>query len=269
MVGIYKITNKINNKIYVGQSIDIQRRWEEHKFYSKDDTVLQHAFSKYGINNFIFEIIEECNIDELDEKEIYWISYYDSFENGYNMNKGGNNHQFLNYEEILFVFKETKSIHKTAEITKSSRTSVRKILEIFNIDYEKEQGVPIQIVMVDPITLKELKVFNSIVEAATFVKTSDSAIRKALKKDNRYSSGFLWKKYNEDIVLKPLKKIPADRKKKIIEQYDLNNNKINEYKTLAEANLAIGKKETNASIGLACRGQKDNAYGYIWKYKEV
>ena len=102
MTGIYKITNLINNKIYIGQSIDCQRRWTEHKrsghinpTFSKsirDYNVPIHcAMRKYGIENFQFEIIEECASSQLNDKEQYWIKYYQSNnkEKGYNMTAGG------------------------------------------------------------------------------------------------------------------------------------------------------------------------------------
>ena len=89
--GIYKITNKINNKCYIGQSINIEERWKHHKRYEIKNShyPLYQAFEKYGINNFNFEIIEECQQKELNSKEIYWISYFDSYYNGYNQTKGG------------------------------------------------------------------------------------------------------------------------------------------------------------------------------------
>lgn len=93
MIGIYKITNLINGHSYIGQSINIVRRWKDHRQVAargaRNDYPLYRAISKYGIENFEFSIIEECSVDELDEKEKYWISYYDSYNNGYNQTKGG------------------------------------------------------------------------------------------------------------------------------------------------------------------------------------
>lgn len=87
--GIYKITNKINNKIYIGQSVDIIDRFRRHK-RAKDDYIIHKAIRKYGVDNFTFEIIEECPREELDDKEKFWIKYYNSFSNnGYNMTPGG------------------------------------------------------------------------------------------------------------------------------------------------------------------------------------
>ena len=94
--GIYKITNKINNKCYIGKSSNIEERWKYHinnrnslKEYNKP---LYRAFRKYGIENFSFEIIEEIvNYENSNEREKYWIEYYDCFGNnkGYNATKGG------------------------------------------------------------------------------------------------------------------------------------------------------------------------------------
>lgn len=91
MIGIYKITNKINNKCYIGQSTNIERRWAEHqnKYHKYPDRALYRAFNKYGLENFIFEIIEECEDTQLNDKEKYWIQYYNSYHNGYNLTLGG------------------------------------------------------------------------------------------------------------------------------------------------------------------------------------
>lgn len=91
MIGIYKITNMINNKCYIGQSIHIEQRLEDHKRNYQSNVHLQNSISKYGINNFKFEVIEECIEGRLNEREIYWIEYYDSTnrDKGYNISIGG------------------------------------------------------------------------------------------------------------------------------------------------------------------------------------
>lgn len=97
MVGIYKITNIINNKCYIGQSVDIHKRWISHKASSFNpnrsdyNTPLHRAMRKHGLSNFLFEIVEECSKSVLSEREIYYITYYhannDNF--GYNIERGG------------------------------------------------------------------------------------------------------------------------------------------------------------------------------------
>lgn len=88
MIGIYKITNKINQKCYIGKSIDIEHRFKKHQTDAlwisdknfKYNYPLYQAFRKYGIENFSFEILEECKEEELDTKEQF---YYDLFQPKY------------------------------------------------------------------------------------------------------------------------------------------------------------------------------------------
>ena len=93
--GIYKITNKITKKVYIEQSIDIKRRWWEHKSRAFDkqnncyDKPLYRSFRKYGISNFEIEVVCECDCTELNEKEIEYITLYNSLvPNGYNILNG-------------------------------------------------------------------------------------------------------------------------------------------------------------------------------------
>lgn len=92
---IYKYTNKINGKSYIGQTIQsLNKRHNRHLYDSKNDNLYFHkALQKYGVDNFELIIIEDnINIEELDDKEKYWIKYYDTFylnDNGYNMTEGG------------------------------------------------------------------------------------------------------------------------------------------------------------------------------------
>ena len=109
--GIYLITNIINDLKYVGQSIDIYNRWQQHKNAStnqKEQSKLYQAIREYGIENFNFQILEECSKEQLNEREIYWIQYYDSFNNGYNMTHGGQgaNGWKFNPEEIYQLWDE-------------------------------------------------------------------------------------------------------------------------------------------------------------------
>ncbi|MBQ6220073.1 MAG: GIY-YIG nuclease family protein [Methanobrevibacter sp.] len=89
--GIYKITNKINGKAYIGASKNINRRWNEH--LRENGTRVSKIIHEIGKNNFTFTILKECSFEELYVEEIKFIEKYDTLEpNGYNLTKGGEHH---------------------------------------------------------------------------------------------------------------------------------------------------------------------------------
>lgn len=91
MYVIYKITNKINGKSYIGKSKEelFERRMYRHRTMEYDG-ILTKAIKKYGVNNFISEIIEDCIPDNLsNDREKYWIKFHNTFNNGYNATRGG------------------------------------------------------------------------------------------------------------------------------------------------------------------------------------
>ena len=153
MVSIYKITNTENGKCYIGQSRDIKARWQKHlsSYKSYPDYELYRAFKKYGISKFTFEIIEECQIEELNEREIYWIAQYDSFNNGYNMTLGGeacngtNDKKVYQYDISGKLIGEYKSAHEASRILNIQFTNIckvcrgeRKTAGAFGWSYEKK-----------------------------------------------------------------------------------------------------------------------------------
>lgn len=109
---IYLIENKLNNKKYIGQAVDYDRRIKEHKNRYKNNDLksqrsyLYRAMRKYGIENFCFSVVQECSVEELNTLEKFYIKKYKSFENGYNMTEGGQNDQpnrKLEEEDVFFL----------------------------------------------------------------------------------------------------------------------------------------------------------------------
>jgi group I intron endonuclease len=93
MIGIYKIINP-KGKVYIGQSVNIEKRWYVYKNKSNLDVKLIgiklfRSLTKYTSDKHTFEILEECNLDQLNEREIYWINYYESVDKGLNIKEGG------------------------------------------------------------------------------------------------------------------------------------------------------------------------------------
>lgn len=136
MIGIYKITNP-NNKVYIGQSIDIQRRFNEHKRYNKQDykNKLYNSFNKYGYDNHTFEIIEECLVEKLNERERYYQDLYNCVENGLNILYTNTESLFpseyhkqlvrLDKRKLLTINKDNKS-YKKSKVNKNKFNNNKK-----------------------------------------------------------------------------------------------------------------------------------------------
>jgi group I intron endonuclease len=129
MIGIYKITSP-NKRIYIGQSVDIKKRWKQHK-YNKLDTILHRSFNKYGFNNHIFEVIEQCNIELLNERERYWQDFYNVLENGLNSKLTKTD------DKSGFISSECKLKLKISKTHKKSETEYVFEHEYLINDYEE------------------------------------------------------------------------------------------------------------------------------------
>lgn len=106
MIGIYKITSP-SGKIYIGQSINIENRKKEHKYLcNKKGKKLQSSYIKYGFDKHTFEVVEECSIEMLNERERHWIIYYDSINKGLNSTLT-NKETYLHDEEVKKRIRES------------------------------------------------------------------------------------------------------------------------------------------------------------------
>ena len=141
---IYKVTNDINEKVYIGQTaFSIEERFAEHckdRFQEKSKhRPLYNAMNKYGIEHFKIEKIEECSAEEANDKEKYWIKYFNSYEAGYNATLGGDGKTYLNYKKILSLYDNTlKSQKEIANECSCSIDSVQNIVNQYreNVDWE-------------------------------------------------------------------------------------------------------------------------------------
>ena len=151
--GIYKITNQINGKVYIGQSINIEDRWKQHLYQSKKEkTPLYQDMIYYGEDAFKFEIIEECLKKDLNKMEKYYISLYESYppdcDKGYNQTPGGGNSKStkgqLTDEYLISIINELKNskismqdIAKKFQISESTISNINKGKVYFQdfIDY--------------------------------------------------------------------------------------------------------------------------------------
>lgn len=247
--GIYCIENKVNGKKYIGQSIDIDKRWKEHKklLNGKKHTnkYLQYSWNKYGENAFYFSIVELCESDVLDEKEIYWIDYYNTFKNGYNLTVGGDGGNTIakySDDEYEKYRAKKRKIHKATalkgEDVPRSKLTKANVLEIiqkllngeYNADIAKEYKV-------NPSTIYDIRVhntWNSLTDGIEFPHVS--------------------KVYEYNKIGKP------------VSQFTKEGEYIATYANMHEAERQTGCPYKN--ISAVCNGTKHTCLGYIWKFAD-
>ena len=199
MIGIYKIENKINGKIYVGQSIHITKRWSQHKnnyLSSTHQSALYEAFKKYGLDNFTFSIIEECDLTELDNKEIFWITKLNTLvPNGYNISCGGQGRKnFLyDYKVISERYKEIGNSKKVAEEFNCDFKTVLNACHSYNIPMNctKEKAV----YQIDKDTDEILACYSNLHTAYRegLQRPYDSSISRVCRGVRKTAYGYKWK----------------------------------------------------------------------------
>lgn len=187
---IYKITNDINNKVYIGKTLhsSIEERFQEHKKdYCRqrcEKRPLYNAMNKYGIEHFHIELVEKVPIEQLSEKEIYWIDYYDSYKTGYNATRGGEGKQLYDYDAIVQEFLSGKLMKELAEEFGCCIETIAQAIKLANIDaFENAHKKACRGVCAKDKNGNLLKEFESRADAVEWVKELGLA-DKAAKRDN-------------------------------------------------------------------------------------
>ena len=201
MAYIYKITNQINGKVYIGATIrNPETRWAEHqRDYIRLDfekRPLYNAINKYGVNNFTFETIEETN--EPQEREIYYIQKYDSFNNGYNATLGGEGTRFIDEGKVvnLYLENQQKTISIIAKELEISTDAVSDILKRNHIDIRASAHYHSKpIYQLDKQTEEIIQEFSCVNDAARFLgdKRKSQHISEVCKGIRKSAYGFKWK----------------------------------------------------------------------------
>ena len=288
MTGIYKITNIKNNKSYIGQSIDIERRWRSHRTEpfnensSQYNTIFYKAIRKYGIDNFTFEVLEECPAEQLDEKEKYWIEYYSTYSSqvnskGYNMTSGGEQSSFLyNTEEILKLWNEGKTVKDIADILGCAYSTVSARLVSNQIPKQEiryranaYKAIPVEQYTLDGTFVKEYPSISAAIRA--FNKKVDGStgnISYACEHKLTSAYHYIWRYKTDEtpideLVNQALLKCHHGPRK--VNQYDKQGNFIKTFNTIKEAAQAVGLKSASA-ITNVCVGLSKTSKGFIWKY---
>lgn len=225
--GIYCIENIVNNKKYIGQSKHVHERWKKH-VYELDcgkhyNDYLQKSWDKYGKENFKFSVLEYCDIENLDNREIYWISYYSTLDRnkGYNLKSGG---QFLKniYTDELRrkISKSIKESYSNQELRNlrsnfmTKRWEDPKYLESMSGENnpmygkhhseeakkkmsENRKGIPSATRNRTNVFCIELnKIFDDATTAAKELSIDSSGILKVCRKERKTCGGYHWEFIN-------------------------------------------------------------------------
>ena len=207
---IYKITNLINNKIYIGQTnITIEERFKQHIYNSfnhkqnKDeyDYPVHRAIRKYGKENFTIEILEECPQEQLNEKEREYIMQFNSYNLGYNATLGGDGQSKYNYDVIVnFFLQNDNSLLKTCQHFHIYDQVVYSALKSKNIDYKKLTSKQIKNKHNKKILCVETgQIFNTITEIDKFFnKQVHGNIRRCLNGVTEKAYGYHWEEIEDE-----------------------------------------------------------------------
>ena len=288
MIGIYKITNKINGNSYIGQSINVEKRLLYHKKYRNElikNKVLYKAIEKYGIENFDFEILEECKKEELNEREKYYIEKYNTYYKGYNMTRGGDGKSGCGFSEktiekmrkSLIEYhkknpetKETKGkrIKSLKEYYKNHPEAAQKIAErnknrskeSFLYAVKKAAMANQKKVYQYDIKGNFVKEYNSIISACKEAKCSATAITQVCHGKNHTAAGFIWSyEYKGERIQAIIPRV------KTVLQFDLEGNFIKQYRSTRQAERETGI--IHNYISECCRGKRLKAGGFKWAYQ--
>lgn len=204
MAYIYKITNQINNKSYIGktENVNPNRRWSQHKAEAQkernSERALYKAINKYGIANFSFEIIEETN--EPEKREIYFIALYDTYHNGYNETLGGDGAKYLELpeEEICAYYLNSHTVKEVSKQFGHDPETIRRVLYRHNIDIISSQEITKQrnskaVAKIDKDTDEIIEIYPSISEAERLNPKCHSHIKDVCRGKRKTTGGYKWK----------------------------------------------------------------------------
>lgn len=210
-VVIYKITNKTNGKVYVGQTTrDLETRIAEHS--RKQRTVIEKAINKYGIDNFTVEQIDDgSNVEELNQKEIEWISKLNcTIPYGYNQCNGGDNTEGFNHRESSKkkMSKAHISLNKVGERNpffganhtdeqREKWSKDRKADPRYQENMRKAHLASLKSIKVKVINLDTEEVFESVKEASERYNLKPTHISRVCRGKRNKTGGFRWKYYDE------------------------------------------------------------------------
>lgn len=297
---IYKHTNKINGKSYIGQTKQtLDRRWRNGIGYTKDnqDTHFARAIKKYGWDNFIHEVLEEdiMSIEIANQRETFWIKFYDSVNNGYNANYGGDSRLWSEESRIkasishkgkhlskIHLENLIKAVRLAAKDTKrNSKISQALKGRIFSLTHRSKisDSAKLRIgeknpfyghhhtkVQIDKykstfgkevVCLETNVIYVSANEAGRILGVTGGSIRSSCRLGTQTQIGKKWFHFYYRNDEKPI--FLYNKIRKVI---NIDTNEL--FENLIDAGKSIGK--TSKLIGQCCNGVCKTAGGFHWMY---
>lgn len=283
--GIYKITNKNNGKCYIGQSVDIPARWRQHISESQNTESVAfnchfyRAIRKYGVDNFTFEIVEFCNPNELNDREIYYIGKFNSYEYGYNMTIGGQDFScttqkavdqydvegnlICTYKSIAEARRKTGVRHIDRVLRGISRTAGGFYWNYHGAGFQmRDVGTHARRIQQYDLDGNFIKEFDSIKDAID--ETGVTSIVYACTNHTR-AGNWLWIYAGDDVV--PYS-YPKQRPCSIrpVDCFSKEGKFIASYFSMGDAERNTTASQAN--ISACCQGKIKSAGGYVWRYAD-
>ena len=235
----------------------------------------------HGVEHFHIEMIEKVNDELLSEREQYWIQFYDSYLNGYNMTRGGEGNRLYLKETIYTLWDKGLSVSQIADTIKSVRSIVYECL----LDYDnysvqesiqrRTEGNKKKVCQFD-INGNLLNTFNSENEACSYIGASHGSIGNCCNNFTKYKTvkGYIWLWENQKYLIQERTKQLQMARRSIpimqqVVQLDDNNNIVAVFQNAKEAAKAFGRKK-DSHIGDCCKGRRKTCFGYRWQfYSEI
>jgi group I intron endonuclease len=281
---IYKITNTVNGKIYIGKTIHTaMERWQKHLYQASGkvrtrDSYLHRAIRKYGKEKFVCETVQEASNDILDELERYWIKQYDAMNSGYNLTLGGDGKLKITDADLLEMWYSGCSVGEIVEYTGCCIKTIGDRLHDLGISKKEiaKRGRIIsakkmqKIVYMYDLEGNYLDQFDSIGDANIFINIHNG-VGPVLDK-NRSAGGYQWRTSKVDNIGPYVRitpkgntvKGPRDScKKKPVAMLSEDGKILKRFISISEAAKSVNA--INSTISRACQNPWRTVCGYHWK----
>ena len=284
---VYKATNKINGKSYIGQTNDFHSRvWQHIRCYEKEDCKFHRAIKEYGVESFSWEILKKCDdrAEALDY-ERYYIWHYDTFENGYNENKGGVGGH--NAKSVVCLTKEGIFVKRYDSASDAKKDGFpdsnvlmccknqiqlcKGFMFMYEDDYNKngakkyvetDKNYSCETVIQCDLGGNFIAKYNSVKEASEKTGTNRTSISLNLTKKYKNANGFIFV-YENEYPIKDLSFYVHNKKGTKIYQIDpVSGDILNQYDCIADAGKALNVNYK--AIHKVVDKENRTAYGYKW-----